>query len=358
MSADLEKKVQDLEDEVTRASRLAEIKSQELDSFKTTNEALAYHLRSRWIAPQVLMVLLAFLFTINFGYQLYKTEDIREFARQLQAAKNELDLATNENRKLQQDSATVVEATTQALRHLTAGYHDAARRKYRGARLNAQLAENTLQAYKSRLAHNTELQQSLDTLIAACLILNARCSYFVQDYKAVNTIAGRLLLLDDNDWSGHHYRGLYYMTTAPYDKRAIPFLERSLELHPRFNPDQFNILELYFVTEQYDKAFHAAAMYLEDYPEHQRMKNDKGRVPVHLSAIADLYGLMAATMTRAAGAVDELETYIASFRKSSVDLSNTFDPSALKCWQGRLASSESTLSDDRRRRRRSSRGRR
>lgn len=329
--SELDERVTKLEADLSGKTHLFEIKNEELKALREASLALAQQHRSKWTLVNSFTLLLAFLFTINFGYQVYKTTKVVALAAKL-------DLAVKHNEQMQQESAALVATTSDVMKLLATGYNFHSRGRYRGSRVNADEALIVIQNQACSIRKESPLYASIETLTAASLMLKARASWSIGDYETLFEIGNAFHELDPKDWNGYHCRGLYYLEYKFDRDSAAKEFQESLRLRPKYNPDHFNLIEVSLTMEDYERVISTGKIYLEGYPEHaEAVRNEK--LLIHLSSIADMYVRIAQLMTNKAGAAQKLRNYLEIFKSADLDLRRQFGSNAIRDFVSRLSDS-------------------
>jgi tetratricopeptide (TPR) repeat protein len=299
------------------------IKEEQIESLREYNRTLVDQAKSRWQIFQGLMVVLAVLFSIVFAYQVYEATQVTNLADKLE---KEREL----HEDLLDDTIDIFSTYTLALRDLTLAQYNANRARYRDAISDAEMAAEYIENTLIKLDDDSPLRSGAQALLVTCISIQARASYFLKDWRAVDRFATRIIELDPNSWYGHHFRAMYLMVQDPTDERAIECAERSLQLKPRHNPDQFNLLEMYFAAERYEAAALKGNDYLKDYPSYTEAKR-KGKLLRTPAVVADLYRLISELII-GKQVEQELREYKELLEESGDDIKQSFEVSLARRW--------------------------
>ena len=248
MVQETEERIRALESDVNQLKHLTRLKDEDLRSLRETNTALVNQIRSRWTVVQALSVLLAFFFAIAFGYEVAEVIEVHHLVRQVTDALDRVD-----------ESVSVITATAHVVPLLASGYNNHSDRKFGRGEVDATEAMDGIVKYRAELGKDSPLHKPMDSLRRGALVLQARCAYLAQEWTRLKHAATELLALDSSAWDGYHFRGLYRYEYENDVDGAIDDYERSLGERERYNPDAFNLTELYF-TDRYWPDFDADAL--------------------------------------------------------------------------------------------------
>jgi tetratricopeptide (TPR) repeat protein len=313
---------------------LGSIKDTQIQALTKTNEALVRQIQSRWSPIQALTGLLALVFTINFGYQLFKSEKAQELVNAAEIANHKSDDVLASNKQLVEDSSKVIATFSRVLSLVTTGYYEAARQQDRRAKSNADQALALILDGKRGLTALSPLHKSYETLLMPCWSLSARCCFLLKETNELKSLADQMVELMPDDWLGYHYRGLYWMSTDPGNSQAIEDFRKSMQLNPHYNIDHFNFIEVLFANSKMKEAAESARKYLSYYPEHlNELQAIPPKLTTSLAAIADMYNRIARLMERESGAKEQLAEYVGLFREGQLGLKIlSFDTSAIQTY--------------------------
>lgn len=263
------------------------LKDEVIDSLKQANEILQNQLSARWGAFQILMAVLALLFTINFGYQVYKSADIRNVISRAESASDLLEKRVSELNLASKHQSHCLGQLTKGIGLTMSGFTDFGRQRHLQSQDKANSAIILLEAAlqeASRSPQQTRGTAPQDTSVAIDLVsplndalvevlfsaytLSASTQFRLEQYPSVYTIGQRLSELGPKRWDGYHFMAIARSETEgnPY-KDAIACYEKSLDYKPKSNLDAINLAELYFITEKFDSSRKWAEYYSKQDPD-------------------------------------------------------------------------------------------
>jgi hypothetical protein len=294
-------------------------RDESLRHLKEANAALIDQVKGRWTFVQALVSIVGFLFVINFGYQVYKTEDVKNVGQEARNALTKLeDQRRNINRQADQQ-ARILAGMAEGVVLLNAGYKDVNNKRFSAAARRAELATEKVKTLldqipssspevqltsKSADAGNdkdseekidliTPLSAAIKQLLMATYDLQAYCYFGLANqaldqynrppgYKfhlrRMDAIADKMIELASDRWEGHHWRGLYLTETiSPRKPGSEGFKERFSQAERELNQairldgdvkiDLINLAELAFVCENFRLAEKEAQAYLDHDPQ-------------------------------------------------------------------------------------------
>ncbi|HTL59044.1 MAG TPA: hypothetical protein VL361_25450 [Candidatus Limnocylindrales bacterium] len=240
-----------------------------VDLVKSVNGDLMTQLRTRWGPFQIYGALLALLFTLCFGYQLFKTEENRRLTNKLEQASDLLETQTRA-------TASVLSAVSGAAALLHNGLREFERGEYEDARDYARSANDLLAGCKRQLKTlqtNSPLMEPILQAQVSALALVARTSFYLEDVEGLKAASSEIQSVDPTAWEGYHFMGLA-IGFKPTDNESvlreiIDQYERSIKEHPKRNKDYLNLAEIYMFIGQFANSSARAERYLKDRPNVQ-----------------------------------------------------------------------------------------
>ena len=263
--------LQDLNSRLQLLEGQLPVKDEALKSLTASNAALGDHLKQRWGALQALSGAVALLLAVTFGYQIFKTDELRRLGDKLEAKSEELDRQTA-------GASELCTALAASLSRLNNGYREGGRGEWALAREHAEAAVRILERARAHLSEaeipNPEdgrltpprhsFVTALSPAYVAALELEARASFYLQENDNVLQIVDRILEVDADAWEAFHFKGIALGTLFPndesiFEQEKAAYLN-SFKIQPNFNKDRVNLAEAFasrgFLRETFSPVEH------------------------------------------------------------------------------------------------------
>lgn len=243
---------------------------------KETNEALQERLKARWTFFQAVLALVAFLFAVNFAYQVVRTSEIMSLKVDAERALEKAEIREEAAYEAAAEQAETLADLSSALAHLNRSLRETTRGRYRDASTACKAAtdilENRLQSkatgppedHPGLHTPRAVIQKAVKHVLVSAYESHGRVGFKLGDGQLLVHVGNKLVELAPDRAGGYHYRGIGRMNLGKYDDDVAKDLRTAALKDPKTKIDYCNLMELYFVREDYGYCLESAARYIEE----------------------------------------------------------------------------------------------